>query len=34
MMRYFNTEGVCRPDRHYMVRLDERLDKVIAEAVV
>lgn len=28
MMRYFNTEGVCRPDRHYMVRLDERLDKI------
>ncbi|HBA68070.1 MAG TPA: 9-O-acetyl-N-acetylneuraminate esterase [Lachnospiraceae bacterium] len=28
MRRYFNTEGVCRPDRHYMVRLDERLDKV------
>lgn len=28
MMRYFNTEGVCRPDRHYMVRLDERLSKI------
>lgn len=27
-MRYFNTEGVCRPDVHYMVRLDDRLDKI------
>lgn len=27
-MRYFNTEGWCRPDRHYMVQLDERLDKI------
>lgn len=27
-MRYFNTEGVCSPDQHYMVRLDERLDKI------
>lgn len=27
-MRYFNTEGVCRPDEHYMVRLDDRLDKI------
>ena len=25
MIRYFNTEGRCRPDQHYMVRLDERL---------
>ncbi len=25
MARYFNTEGSCRPDRHYMVSLDERL---------
>ncbi len=24
-MRYFNTEGLCRPDEHYMVRLDDRL---------
>ena len=24
-MRYFNTEGVCRPNEHYMVRLDARL---------
>ena len=28
MRRYFNTEGWCSPDRHYMVRLDERLDKI------
>lgn len=27
-MRYFNTEGVCRPDIHYMVRLEDRLDKI------
>ncbi len=25
MRRYFNTEGQCEPDEHYMVRLDERL---------
>jgi len=25
MKRYFNTEGSCSPGRHYMVRLDERL---------
>lgn len=25
MMRYFNTEGRCRLDEHYMVRLDDRL---------
>ncbi len=24
-MRYFNTEGVCNPKEHYMVRLDGRL---------
>lgn len=28
MKRYFNTEGRCRPDKHYMVRLDDRLDKI------
>ncbi len=28
MRRYFNTEGVCRPQIHYMVRLDERLKKI------
>ena len=25
MKRYFNTQGVCRPDEHYMVNMDERL---------
>lgn len=25
MERYFNTEGLCEPKKHYMVRLDERL---------
>lgn len=25
MTRCFNTEGICRPDEHYMVRLDDRL---------
>ncbi len=24
-LRYFNTEGVCNPKEHYMVRLDGRL---------
>ncbi|MDE6220845.1 MAG: ATP-binding protein, partial [Lachnospiraceae bacterium] len=33
MTRYFNTEGRCRPDQHYMVRLDERL-KVMKEQFV
>lgn len=28
MLRYFNTEGRCEPDRHYMVRLDDRLDRI------
>lgn len=28
MGRYFNTEGWCKPDRHYMVRLDDRLEKI------
>lgn len=27
-MRYFNTEGICRPKEHYMVRLDERLEEI------
>lgn len=27
-MRYFNTEGICIPEEHYMVRLDERLEKI------
>lgn len=32
-MRYFNTEGVCRPEEHYMVNLDDRL-KQIKESLV
>lgn len=28
MIRYFNTEGRCRPDEHYMVRLDDRLAQI------
>lgn len=28
MKRYFNTEGQCEPEIHYMVRLDDRLDKI------
>ena len=28
MERYFNTEGKCRPDIHYMVNLDDRLQKI------
>lgn len=27
-MRYFNTEGICIPEEHYMVRLDERLEEI------
>ncbi len=27
-MRYFNTEGLCMPKEHYMVRLDDRLEKI------
>ena len=27
-MRYFNTEGVCRKEQHYMVRLDGRMDEI------
>ncbi len=26
--RYFNTEGKCSPDQHYMVRLDGRVNKI------
>ncbi len=26
MKRYFNTEGSCNPERHYMVRLDNRVN--------
>lgn len=28
MMKYFNTEGFCRPTEHYMVRLDDRLEHI------
>ncbi len=28
MTRYFNTEGICRPKEHYMVRLDDRLKMI------
>lgn len=27
-MRYFNTEGLCVPDEHYMVRLDDRVKQI------
>lgn len=27
-MRYYNTEGLCTPEEHYMVRIDERLEKI------
>lgn len=30
MIRYFNTEGICRPNEHYMVRLDARIKKIKA----
>lgn len=28
MQRYFNTEGVCNPKKHYMVNLDNRLEQI------
>ncbi len=28
MDRYFNTEGLCDPAVHYMVRLDDRLNRI------
>ena len=28
VQKYFNTEGRCKQDIHYMVRLDERLDNI------
>lgn len=28
MTRYFNTEGRCRPDIHYMVRLEDRMERI------
>ena len=27
-MRYFNTEGCCKPDEHYMVNLSDRLENI------
>ena len=27
-MRYFNTEGLCIPNEHYMVRLDDRVERI------
>lgn len=27
-MKYFNTEGSCNPNEHYMVKLDDRLDNI------
>ena len=28
MTRYFNTEGFCNPKEHYMVKLDNRLERI------
>ncbi len=28
MQKYFNTEGCCKPDIHYMVCLDDRLYEI------
>ena len=28
MRRRFNTAGSCNPQRHYMIRLDDRLEKI------
>lgn len=28
MKKYFNTEGLCRPKKHYMVNLEDRLDQI------
>ena len=27
-MRYFNTEGACKPEEHYMVKLDDRIAQI------
>lgn len=27
-MKYFNTEGVCKPEEHYMVKLEHRLEQI------
>lgn len=28
MTRYFNTEGCCDPEIHYMVNLNDRLERI------
>ncbi len=28
MRKYFNTEGVCIPEKHYMVPLDDRICQI------
>lgn len=28
MVRYFNTEGPCRPEERYMVKPDDRLGRI------
>ncbi len=28
MPKYFNTEGRCKPDVHYMIKLDDRLARI------
>lgn len=28
MVKYFNTEASCKPEEHYMVKLDDRLAKI------
>ena len=28
LKKYFNTEGLCRPKKHYMVNLEDRLDQI------
>lgn len=28
MKKYFNTEGLCSPKKHYMVNLEDRLDQI------
>ena len=28
MAKYFNTEGSCKPEEHYMVKLDDRMAKI------
>ena len=33
MRRRFNVTGVCNPQKHYMVRLDDRLKKIRADYV-